>query len=258
MNEKNIIFDLVNELDAADSLDGCFAALSRSVESLGFRGLVYTHIILGLRPLTGNTPIFLRSPGFDMRFLKHYEEAGLAKDDFTIKRILQGHLDVMDWWKNDRQGLLAPEERRVIEIARADYGIANGISVPTLSTNSDVIQLAGASIISDEGDHHFDVLLNERLTTLASAVRLFHYRTHTTTHYRKFFLQKLLDELNQRDIALLRFTANGIPLKLCKEKLGISPTAAGNQRSRLLDRFGVHNASEMMYIIGAMKLLDST
>lgn len=123
-HEQDIILEFVADLDSARAFGDCFDALARAIEALGFSGVVYTSIPLGLEPLAGDAgPVFMRSEGFDPRFLAHYESEGFAADDFTIKRILDHDLRVMDWWREYHKGALLEAEKHVIEVARQDYGI---------------------------------------------------------------------------------------------------------------------------------------
>lgn len=158
----------------------------------------------------------------------------------------------MDWWAEERKGVLLTAERSVIETAR-DYGIVNGLSIPTLSTAG---QIAGASVISDQRDPAFNALFRERMSTLRSIVRVFHAWVYANVHYQKKFYGRLLDALSDRDKTLLQFTASGLPLKVYEDHYGISASAAGNQRSRLFKKLGVKNSSELMYLAGLLRLLE--
>lgn len=253
MNEKNLIADFVLELERAEDLEGCFAALTKAVTALGLGGVIYTSIPLGLQPLHEGGPIFLRSEEFDPRFLIHYQESGFAEDDFTIKRITAGDLAVMDWWSEERKGLLTPGERRVIETAREEYRLTNGISIPTMSCRH---QIAGASIVSDERDERFALLLHDSLPILRPLVRLFHDRIYAHPTFQSRFYSRLCESLSERERDLLRFTAQGLPLKVYQDLYGVSPSVAGNQRSRLFDKLGVKNSAELMYFVGLLRLLE--
>ncbi|MGV0949611.1 MAG: autoinducer binding domain-containing protein [Azonexus sp.] len=115
-----LIVDYVSELCAAAGIDQCFEALERAVVRLGFDGIVYSSYLLRFKNEDSASPVLLRSEGFDAAFLKHYVETGFADRDFTIKRILRGDLNPIDWWQEDARGAVAREERAVIEVARHD------------------------------------------------------------------------------------------------------------------------------------------
>lgn len=253
MNEAILLADFIMELDAAEDTEGCFKALTKVVEALGFGGVVYTAIPTGTDSPLDIPPLFLRSAGFDPKFLAHYEEAGFAEHDFTIKRILNGDLKVMDWWQEEQMQRLAAPEKNVIATAREDYRIRNGLSIPTLSTAG---QIAGASVISEEQGREFELLVHERLRLLGAAIRTFHNHIYANPRLQKPFLAHLLDRLSERDREMLRFTARGKPLKAYQDRHNTSPSAAANQRSRLFKKVGVRNASELMYIAGVLRLLE--
>lgn len=250
MNVNNLITDFVIALDSSLTTHECFNALVKSVESLGFTGLVYSSMPIGLK---GLPPVFLASSNFSATFLKHYLEANFLAEDFTIKRILDGNLNTFNWWTEEEKNQLTTEEKHVIEVAKFDYGITNGISVPTLSQPH---HIAGASIIAENNNTLFNKLLSERLCTLKTIINLFHQRVYFDIECKKTFYLPLLETLNISEKQVLKFTTTGTPYKNIGDFYNISPSLASNIRSDLFKKLDVKNVSELSYLLGLHNLVE--
>ncbi|MDO9142287.1 MAG: autoinducer binding domain-containing protein [Methylobacter sp.] len=253
MNPSSILIDFVVEFDSASNLHACFQVLERSVEKLGFLGLVYSLIPIGLNALANDSPVFLASSKFSLPFLNHYLAGNFAADDFTIKRLFKGDLTVNDWWAEERKGTLLAREKHVIEVAKTDYHITNGISIPLLSTPQ---HIAGASVISEENTSHFSMLLEERLLMLQTIIKLFHHRVYGDIEYRKAFYVPLISKLTEREKRVLHFTGSGQAYKAIGNNYGMTASSASNARSDLFKKLEVKNVSELAYITGLHNLLE--
>ncbi len=252
MNINNFLIDFVAGFESASNLSDCFTVLGESVEALGFTGLVYSLIPIGLNKLTNDNPVFLASPNFSSSFLDHYLNENFAADDFTIKRILKGDLSTIDWWSEEQKGTLSTAEKLVIQVAKFDYNIRNGISIPTLSTPQCI---AGASVISDAPPPR-NALDDERLQLLKTIIKLFHDRVRGKLEYRNTFYTPLLNQLSDREKRVLQFTLRGQAYKAIDANYKISASAASNVRSDLFKMFEVRNVSELAYIAGLHNLLE--
>lgn len=250
MNINKFLIDFIDGFESALNLSDCFTVLGKSVEALGFTGLVYSLIPIGLNKLTNDNPVFLASSNFSSSFLDHYLNENFAADDFTIKRILKGDLGTIDWWSEEQKGTLSTAEKRVIQVAKFDYNIRNGISIPTLSTPQCI---AGASVISDA---HRDAFDDERLQLLKAIIKLFHDRVRGKLEYRNTFYTPLLNQLSDREKRVLQFTLRGQAYKAIDPTYQISASAASNVRSDLFKMFEVKNVSELAYIAGLHNLLE--
>lgn len=245
-----LIVDYVSELCAAEGIDRCFAALERAVIRLGFDGIIYSSYLLCLEKEGGAPPVLLRSDGFDAAFLKHYVEAGFTDHDFTIKRIMRGDLKPIDWWHEDERGALEAQERAVIEVARQDYGLYNGISVPTLGNQEEI---AGASLVSRDKGPLFRKLLDEQLEVLRNLVRLFHDRIHADPVCRKSMMLTYLADLSEKERKILEFLTTGRPLKSIDGE-EITPAYANKLLSSLSQRLGANNRQQLRYVLGLYRI----
>lgn len=251
MKLNHLLSDFITKLENAKNLSDCFKALEQSIELLGFSGVIYSSIPIGLNALSNDDLVFLRSAHFSAAFLDHYTEANFSADDFTIKRIQNSNLNIADWWAEEQKGLLLPEERHVIEVARTDYKITNGISIPMSSTPH---HIAGASVISGESKAFFAKLLAENLPTLQTLITLFHHRVQGNTEFKKTFYLPVLSKLNTREKQILKFTLSGKAYKTLDNSYGLSASAAANIRTELFKKFGVSNVSELVYLAGLHNL----
>ncbi len=144
-------------------------------------------------------------------------------------------------------------EQHVIEVARYDYKITQGVTIATISKPH---YIAGASIVSEDSSAEFAALLDERLHLLNTLVKLFHHRIHEDFGFRKAFYLPLLEQLNPRERQVLKFTITGLPLKVIEQYYPLSATAAANIRSELFKKFGVKNSSQLAYIAGLHDLIS--
>lgn len=250
---KLLLADFVLGLESAGDVQACFDLLAKTGEALGFSGLAYTSIATGVSPLEARGPLFFRSEGFSEAFLSHYQEADFASQDFTIKRIMDDDLQTVDWWQEAAAGRLAADEQEVIDVARYDYGMAHGLSVPLLKNDH---HMAGCSVVSEDNSEAFGRLLDERLSLLKTILRLFHDRMYANPEFQKQLYLPLLQQLNSTERTVLRFLASGLPLKSIEAAAGISPSYAGNVRTVLFRKLGVKNVSELAYIVGLHRILD--
>ncbi|MGB1237293.1 MAG: autoinducer binding domain-containing protein [Pseudomonadales bacterium] len=253
MNIPQIMTDYIVELDRSETVEACFDALSGGAQKLGFQGIVYTSIAMGLKPLEDHGPLFFRSEGFDANFLAHYEAENFAEHDYTIKRILEDNLASSHWQKEIAAGCLLADEQRVIDVAKYDYGINNGLSIPLLKN---AYHMAGSSVVSEEEDLQFDKLLEERLEPLQAMIRLFHNKTYADIGLRKALYLPLLQSLSEVEKLVLRYSVSGLPLKMIEQATGMSASYAGNVRAALFRKLGVSNVAQLSYIAGLHRILE--
>lgn len=245
--DASIVFECFSGVSSAGSVREGFHHLCHAVEALGFNGISYTVVPLSLAAAGEVDPVFLVSPDFGDRFLRHYEQAGLARHDFAIERARAGHVRTLDWQHELGKGKLTAEQRALIELARADYGIRNALTLPT---RSDRHLIAGASVTCEERDERFETLKRERADTLRHLVRFFHDWVFAAPEFRRCFYEGFLGRLSDDEVKVVKMAINGQLLKNSRELCGLSPSRAGNLLSGLYRRLDVKNASELSYLVG--------
>jgi len=249
-----VLLDFINEIDVAVDLDSHFVALEKAATALGFENVSYTYVpsVLG-NSLQQYAPVFKLSRSYNMAFIEHYSQEMFAQHDFTIKRIRAGDLSPMSWWEEEGRKVLGDEERHVIEVAREDYGIRHGLSLPTFS---DGASIAGVSVTSPDSDHHFELLDTERRETMRKIARLFSDRVLVMPQNRASFLLPILERMSLTEKLLLQKLSQDKTLKLAATEIGITPRYASGVIERLRGKLGNISRDQLLYIAGILEFSD--
>ena len=247
------ITEFVMQLHTATTLDEAFAIYDKQVQNLGFEGALYAFIPrLQLETQLQLSPLFKISESRNPAFIKHYHEARLEQHDFTLHHVLKGNMTPLDWGTEAKKGTLNAAENNLLTLAREDYGIRHGISMCTMF---DEIGIAGASVVSTEADHIYQRLVDERLNTLRVCIEIFHAHLMLKPHFFYYFLIPLLENLTSKEKKLLRFIAEGRPMK----SSGI-PDITYRYSDKLMQniraKFGGISKGRLIYYIGLLRLLN--
>lgn len=246
-------FEFIRRLQAAQTLDEAFAAYDDQVQKIGFEGALYAFAPqLYLHAHLNLTPVFKVSPTRSATFIQHYQAEQFEKHDFTLKYILQGKQGPFDWWTEERKGYLSKEEKQIIQIARFDYGIRNGLSMCTMNEE---LGVAGASMVSSENDFLYQKLLDERLPILKMSTEIFHSYVISKPHLQHFFVSPLLDTLTPKEKRLLRFIVEGKPMKASPLQ-DITYRYSDKLMHNIRVKFGGISKGRLIYYIGLMRLMN--
>lgn len=241
------------ELYAAATLESRFRVYDKYVKELGFEGVAYTFAPRAHWEVFTQMPaIFLHSDTYPSSFMQHYSENRLDRSDFTIRKVLQGHFEPMDWYEHEANNLITKQEAMVIKVAREDFGIVNAISIPTMMHE---MGAAGASVISREANSMFTLLKQQKLDTLIHLTRLFHDLNFANFNLPDKFILPLFETLKPKEIVILQYLATGKPMKNIQDYTGISHSYATNVLAELRLRLGGINNDKLMYLFGLMKAL---
>ncbi|MEB4590832.1 autoinducer binding domain-containing protein [Candidatus Thiothrix sp. Deng01] len=244
--------DFIAELYQSATLDEAFAAYERQTQQLGFDGVLYTFVPqIYFEAQLPITPLYKTSAAYCPAFLHHYQEAEFEKVDFAVKKIaLEGETQVIDWWAEERKGGLTQPERNVIAIARKDYGILNGMTIPL---TQGIPGNGGVSCISSERDRLYGILVHERLYALQVCTRLFHTHVMATPNLKIYFLAALLDQLTPKEKRLLKFIVSGLPMKLLPDYAAdISQKYGEKLVDNIRAKFGGVNRIRLIYYAGVL------
>jgi len=251
---NRVLLDFINEIDTAVDLDSHFQALEKAATELGFENVSYTYVpsVLG-NSLQQFAPVFKLSRSYNLAFIEHYSLANFAQHDFTIKRIRGGDLRPMSWWEEAGRKALSGEEQHVIDVAREDYGIRHGLSLPTFS---DGASIAGVSVTSPDSDHHFELLDTERRETMRKIARIFSDRVLVMPQNRAAFLLPILERMSLTEKLLLKTLAQDKTLKAAAAELNISFRYAGDVFERLRSKLGNISRDQLLYIASMLEFSD--
>ncbi|MGB1237351.1 MAG: autoinducer binding domain-containing protein [Pseudomonadales bacterium] len=224
----------------AQSVEQKFDACVQAITALGFDGLAYSYIPrFQLETKSESSPVFLASDSYPKHFLTQYSEQDLAASDFTIREINNGNLAPIDWWHYADAAQLKRSELRVIEIARYDYGIINGYSIPTMSDERGV---AGASLISFDRTPSGVTELAQRMQQAVMYVSQFHQQVILASDFDLRFKMPLLAQFTPTE----RLIIDQLRCGTTSKKL-TSATQASSQKAiaRLLQKISPNDQSRI-------------
>ena len=251
-DNQTILLEFVERLHASGDIDSQFDALEHAVQQLGFEQVSFTYVPDLLNRLLANlSPVFKLSRNYRVDFIEHYQASHFGQHDFTIKKIARGELDPVHWWEMARQQRLSPEEQHVIEVARQDYGLRHGITIPVFADGENI---AGVSVTSSEPDHPFDLLYQERVRILSLIARLFSDRVLQHPQNRALFFKPFLNGLSATEKSVLKLLAQGNNLKSIANHLQLDyKYLANNVIASLRRKFGDVSRDQLMYQAGKIE-----
>jgi len=253
--QNSIVSNFAICLSEANGFEECFKLLIHSVQQLGFDGVLYMSTPLGLVSNRERQPLFIfqASDAYTPVFLEHYTQANFFENDYTVKATSTGNMELIDWWGKTRENALTKNEQKVFTVAREEYKMRNGLSIPTLCTP---YEIAGASVTSADSDQTFSQLLSDNAKYIKTIIRLFHYRVQADLECKKVFISPLLEDLSIKERQLLKFIVTALPLKMIDIHYDISPGYAKNMISSVCEKLAVKNIHELRYFLGIHRIIE--
>lgn len=253
MNAKSrnmVLLDFIEAMDEANGLDNLFSSLAEASFQLGFDGILYTYIPNVIsNSLDEQGPVFLKTDSYDDGYIKHYTEASFAECDFTIKRISTGSMAPINWWQEAENKTLNRHEKNIIEVARHDYHLRYGATIPLMSKLSGI---SGISVICFDHSPTFSQLFEDSLDTLRIIGQLFNDRVLVSERYQACFYLPFLNRLSATQKLVLAGLAQGKHLKKIADETNISYRYSANVVDTLREKFGHVSRERLMYMAGLM------
>jgi hypothetical protein len=228
-----------------------FDQLVLAIKQLGYDDVLYSFFP---RPMYLNSkiqPVLQYSEGY-APFVSHYLENNYGNCDFILRLALEGRNTPIDWWEEIANGDVSPEEAEVTLDSRQKFGIQQGISIPVLSGS---FAIAGISVISKTGSEADFKKLNdkslEKLTKLASN---YHTKIIMSQEDMRFFIEPLLERLNETKKKVLKHLLSNQPMKTIPETEGISQKYAEKVILIMRKEFGDISTNELLYILGMVHI----
>jgi DNA-binding CsgD family transcriptional regulator len=255
---QQVFLDYCDALYAAKDIDTMFSGLEKAVQAMGFDNVSYTYVPGAIgQSLHQLAPIFKLSSAYNTQFIQHYSDARFGNHDFTIKRIMGGDLTPMIWWREADAKRLSKSELEVIEVARQDYGIHQGISLPTFT---DGRSIAGVSITREEKDLAFEQLYEEKGSYLRKMSMMFSNRVLCMEEARVIFMIPIVQSLSLTEKQVLCELAKGRNLKSVCLELDLDYKYVANSVIKSLrKKFGNVTRDALMYeagLLNIVRLLD--
>ena len=188
--------DFVESLYASESFSSAFELLEKSVNSLGFEGVLYTYIPKAMVDHSIQ-PVYQVSEEYSPQYLDHYTSARFDRYDPLIRAVAGGESQPITWWGQTCSKYMGKDRESFEVIATSkNYGINNGVTLPLMSSSKGI---SGASFISCEKDREFNLLLEERLEQLELRTRLFHSMVTANAQFSTRFTQPLMNSLSDTE-----------------------------------------------------------
>lgn len=259
LDYKQLMGEYIWEMYAVDSLTERFAVYEKYITKLGFSSALYTFV--PFIQIGGSTlkPLSLKTNDFSDSFLSHYVNEDLAKDDFTIRRMKEGNMNIMDWREHEVSNILLAPENQLIETAREEFGINNALSIPLMFQS---LGASGLSIISEDSDKSFEQLKKEKIQVLHYFTRVFH--DLNLLNIQKIPLEriKFLNNLSEKEIGILRHLAKGnkfskIEYHIDVASYKVASNILDNLRGKFREEFNERiTRDQLMYLIGLLDILS--
>lgn len=251
IDKQRLIGQYVVDLYSTVTADDEFLITQKYISSLGFDGLLYClvpNIASGLFK-----PILNTSDAYSPAFMKHYEEANFQERDFAFNRILSGHSPLVDWWGEVEKNSVKENELEVLQVAREDYNVTNGLSVSTMHSQ---LGFAGASLISQENAPLFKKLMVESLEVARTILSVYQGKLMTSASSRRLYILPILDRLNETDKKILKYIVTHKTMGRVEDVTGVSPNYANRVIERLKIKLGCTSKHELAYYCGVSGMLD--
>lgn len=244
----------IDELYAASSFDECFKVYEKYIKLLGFDGGTYTYIPkLSLETQFSSTPIFVHTSDYPTDFLEDYSVSNFDKNDFTLrqaKSLVTNQFVTMDWREYELNNQVNSAEKELIVLIREEYQIKNAITILTMHPSG----LSGTSLISSNKDDQFSLLKQDNLQTMIRCAQCFH--SSIVSSLPQQLVLSTLENLTQTERDVLRHLASGAVLKTIPDKVDVTYKYAANLLGDLRKKFGHISRDRLMYLAGALHLLD--
>lgn len=244
--EDSQIAQFLNDIHAAKSFEAALKLYQQYVLALGYDGVLY-----GFAPKLFatdslfNSPVYRACGLYSDEFLQYYAENNMVQHDFTVKSIVSGCMDELDWHDERYLHQRTRQENNVLASSRR-YGLKNGISIPLMRNYNG---FAAISVCSGRERPEFVALNDEALPLLRHYSQIFN--GHVWAHYRnelgRLSSEVILNRLTKTEIDLLRHLPSGNMLKVIYDKMGKTPGYGDNILSRLREKMGGISTNRLIY-----------
>lgn len=250
---KDLIANFAIDFYAAESFNEAFEVYFQLVVESGFDGVLYSFVPhIPTTSIFSIPPIFQSSETYSQDYLAYYIQNQVDKIDPILKLIKEGETEIIDWWESAEKRNFTEKEKEVLRIAREEFGIINGITIPTLSEQRGI---AGASIITSKIGDEYRKLKSENITTLVLCTEMFHDFTLSRPLSSNSFTLPFFPSLTEKEILVLRFQLTGKPMKLIEDSTGIPTQYAEKLLANIRKKFGNISNNELIHQASAFNIL---
>jgi hypothetical protein len=261
-SNKRLIGNFAYELCMATSYNEAFSVFDRLTTTLGFDSALYSHIpSVVLNGTSTSQPVFSTSQSYDQLFLLQYLEADFHKHDHAINSMNAGSMAHIDWWLEVDNNKVSKEALEVFSVARDDFNMTNGFTIPTLTGAQGI---AAASFISSDKRESFNKLLNENMQVLTTCTKVFHNHVMNQSYFFGTFLEPSLPKLNATQRAVFKGLLLGLKTPVIADRIFKSPRHVENVVRDLRMKIGgsdingkpVMSKDSLIHYGGLMRFLE--
>ncbi len=252
--DKEIIGHFAITLYAATNYDEAFDAYYQLVKKTGFDAVCYSYMP---QMMTASqlslSPIIKNAGALYTPFIQDYLKKGLLDTDPIIRLIKKGKTKTLDWWEEAKKGDFTENEYAQLELIKTHYGIANGITIPTMCGQRGI---AGGSIITTLKGSEYKYLKDKHLATIEIATKMFHDFTLSHPKSLNTFVLPLFPKLTIKEIQVIQYLLTGKPMKGIEEVTDISPKYAEKLLINIRKKFGNISTNELIHQISIFDIFN--
>lgn len=242
---------IAQQLYDANSIDDKFSILENEIKCAGFDGLFYSFFPKLSKLSKTLQPVFQFSDSY-APLIKSYQENNYLEDDYIMRLLEEGNLDIIEWWKAKDFTKLSNKEEELSNIIRYEFKITKGITFATL--NSDV-GLAGASIISFKADSENWNIGENLLGQLKRSIQIYHDHMMINQDDRYKFIYPLLETLTPKKKTVIKYLITGKPMKNISD-VGITERYGEKLLLEIRKSFGNISKNELIYLLGLLNITE--
>lgn len=242
----------IQRLYDSKTLDEKFSELKHEVTLSGFDAVAYTFIPKLSRLTESLQPVFHYSESYS-ELVDYYQKHNLNRNDFIIRLVEEGRLDVLEWGKETKKATLNKEEKILSKVVKDVFGVTKGVTFPTLSND---MGFAGISVISFDKKYQDQDIAPEILKHLQKCSKMYHDHTMIHQDARYEFILPILETLTTKKKIVLKYLISGQPMKNINEKAEITTRYAEKLLVELRKDFGDISKNELIYFLGLLNITE--
>lgn len=262
-SECHSFFEFVAAVHQATSFEEAFSAFEKQVFQLGFDGALYVFIPrISLDTSLPQAPVYQFSDSYSPAYISHYIDAGFFRNDPIVKAMEGGDLNPLDWWTEIKKGHMNKAEENVIVVAREDYQMTHGLTIPTMADSRGI---ACVSVISNDNTSLYAKARNEGFDQLKLGAQVLHGAVLSNAFHLKTFVEPLVARLSTTERGFLRKLVEGKKMKTIAFELNVGEKYIDKVASSAREKLSLAKNGEgqsisreqLIYYIGLLNLLEA-
>lgn len=227
-SKEKLFHDFSLRLGLTKEFEEAFSVFEEFViDGLGFDSALYSYMpsIVYFNKedplLDSSSPLFWVSNAYPRKYLEVYSERGFLEFDPIVKAVLAGCTDVLDWDEVQKGDDISPEGQVAFNVAKHDYNMHHGLTVPTFYGR---VGVAAVSVLSHQSDYeNFVKLKNDNLSYIISASHLLNAMVTAQRFDKTIFTFPVLPKFNETQRKVIKGLLQGLSVPKIAEQIHRSP-----------------------------------